>query len=81
MFGTQVREVLAEAVDREREQRGMTAAGLARQAGVDPDTIRRLLAGKAVRLSTLRQVVLALGVGWEEFLGRLAGSSDGRQSA
>ena len=76
MFGTQVWQELADAVGRERHQRGMTAADLARLAGVDPDTVRRLLAGRAVRLSTLRLVVLALGIEWDEFLGRLAAPSD-----
>ena len=73
----QVWDELADAVGRECQQRGMTAADLARQAGVDPDTIRRLLAGRAVRLSTVRLVVLGLGIEWDAFLGHLARPSDG----
>ena len=82
MSGTQICEVLAEAVDRERRQRGMTTTDLARQAGLDPDTVGRLLAGKGVRLSTVRLVVRALGIEWEGFLGQLADPSEpGRQTA
>ena len=82
MSGMRIGEELADAVDRERRRRGMTAADLARQAGLDPDTVRRLLAGKGVRLSTVRLVVLALGSEWDAFLKHLAGPSDpGRQTA
>lgn len=78
MSGMHALEVVADVVDRERRQRGMSVAGLAQQARVDPATVRHLLAGRAVRVSTVRLVVLALGLEWEEFIGRLAGPSQRR---
>lgn len=75
MSSTETRQLLANAVDRERRRCALTAAEVARQAGVDPETVRRLLAGGGARFSTVRLVVTALGVEWDTFLQGLAEAS------
>lgn len=72
MSSHDTRRLLADAVDRERRRHTLTAAEVARRAGVDPETVRRLLAGGQVRFSSVRLIVTALGVEWHEFLMGLA---------
>lgn len=49
-----------------REERMMSKAELARQAGLSPLTIDRVESGKTCRLDTKRKIILALGVGLED---------------
>lgn len=81
MSSHDTRRLLADAVDRERRRHALTAAEVARRAGVDPETVRRLLAGGPVRFSSVRVIVTALGVEWGEFLLGLAGASASEEIA
>lgn len=49
-------------VRRERTRRGWTNADLAERAGIAPNTLSRIEAGKGVHPGSLRQVLDALGV-------------------
>lgn len=72
MTSTDTRMFLAGAVDRELQRRALTAAEVARRAQIDPQTVRRLLAGDSVRFSSVRLIVTALGLDWNGFLAQLA---------
>ena len=49
------------AVKKLREQRMISKAELARQAGVSPVTVDRIERGEDCRLETKRKIILALG--------------------
>ena len=63
---------VAATVDDARRDRDLEVVQVARHAGVDDSTVRRVLAAEPVRLSSLRLVLGAVGVEWDEFLLTLA---------
>jgi DNA-binding XRE family transcriptional regulator len=53
-------------VQKIRESQLMSKAELARKAGVSPLTIDRIERGAACRLTTMRKIILALGLTLED---------------
>lgn len=72
MSSADTRRLLAAVIDHELRRRNLTVAEVARQAEIDPETVRRLRSGGTVRFSSVRLVVAALGLDWNAFLLRLA---------
>lgn len=63
---------VAARVDRARRGRGLPVIGIARQAGLDEGTVRRLLAAEPVRLSSLLLILEVLEIDWAVLLHELA---------
>lgn len=64
---------LGDLIRTQREQQGLSAAALARQAGLDASTVRAIEAGDVdPQLSTLKKIAEALGHDLSDFL-RYAG--------
>lgn len=62
------------------EEEALGAEDLATRTGLDPDTVRRLLAGRPVRGRSLQLVVEALGLDWAQVMTRwAAATSSGRR--
>ena len=72
MSSTNTRTILAMVLQQAQHEGAMSTADIARRAGVDPATVRRVMAGDSARFSTVRLVVQALGLDWPQFLARLA---------
>lgn len=70
-----VHKQLANVVDRARRHQGMTVRDVAHTAQVDDGTVRRLLAGDTVRISTIRLVLDAVELRWEDVVRTLADST------
>lgn len=66
---------VAVAVDGARADRHLQVCQIAREAGLDDSTVRRVLAAEPVRLSSLRLVLGVVGLDWDEFLLSLAQAS------
>ncbi len=58
--------MLRNQVQKIRESQLMSKAELARKAGVSPLTIDRIERGAACRLTTMRKIILALGLSLED---------------
>lgn len=63
---------VAATVDGARRDRDLEVCQIARTAGLDDSTVRRVLAAEPVRLSSLRLVLRAVGLEWDELLLTLA---------
>lgn len=63
---------VAARVDRERRGRGLPVIAIAREAGLDEGTVRRVLAAEPVRLSSLLLVLEVLEIDWAVLLSELA---------
>ena len=66
---------VAVTVDGARRDRDLEVCQIARQAGLDDSTVRRVLAAEPVRLSSLRLVLGVVGLEWDDFLLSLAHAS------
>ena len=72
MSSTEVWGNVAEAVERARTMRRLAVIDIARAAGLDDSTVRRVLAAEPVRMSSLRLVLGAVGLEWRDVLTTLA---------
>lgn len=72
---SQVWGTVADMVDRARSDRHLAVPDIAREAGLDDSTVRRVLAAEPVRLSSLRLVLGVVGLEWDELLVTLARAS------
>ena len=72
---SQVWGTVADMVDRARSDRQLEVPEIARAAGLDDSTVRRVLAAEPVRLSSLRLVLGVVGLEWDELLVSLARAS------
>ncbi len=64
---------VASRVDRERRRQGLAVTAIARAAGLDEATVRRVLSAEPVRLSSLLLVLEVLEIEWSQFLEEVAG--------
>lgn len=63
---------LAGVLDEQRRRQRLTAKDVADLARVDPATVRRVLAGRGARITTLRLMVQALELDWRDTLSTVA---------
>lgn len=72
MSSTEVWGTVADAVEQARTMRRLAVIDIARAAGLDDSTVRRVLAAEPVRMSSLRLVLGAVGLEWRDVLATLA---------
>jgi transcriptional regulator with XRE-family HTH domain len=63
---------VAARVDHARRRRGLSVIAIAREAGLDEGTVRRVLGAEPVRLSSLLMVLDVLEIDWAALLSELA---------
>lgn len=68
----QMWDTVAVSVDRARRARHLEVPQIAREAGLDDSTVRRVLSAEPVRMSSLRLVLDVVGLDWDELLLSLA---------
>ena len=72
MSSTEVWGTVAATVEQARVSRRLAVIDIARAAGLDDSTVRRVLAAEPVRISSLRLVLGAVGLEWRDVLATLA---------